>query len=110
MDKSGIFCVIVEHNLVVALRRAGKEAGEAQVPETPLDVAAILAQRFQSGGSIDGVYYFRDHSRARVFASLCLDFVRKLAEKRLQSIEGLQAGAEYSSGAHSPASRPAPIE
>lgn len=110
MDKSDIFCVIVEHNLVVALRRAGEEASEAQVPETPLDVATILAQRFQSGGSIDGVYYFHDHPRARVFASLCLDFVRKLAEKRLQSIESLQAGAEYSPSAHSAASRPAPIE
>ncbi|MGN2393420.1 hypothetical protein, partial [Pelomicrobium sp. G1] len=66
MDKSDIFCVIVEHNLVVALRRAGEEASEAQVPETPLDVATILAQRFQSGGSIDGVYYFHDHPRARV--------------------------------------------
>jgi hypothetical protein len=110
MDKSDIFCVIVEHNLVVALRRVGEEVGEAQVPETSLEVATVLARRFQSGGSIDGVYYFHDHPRARVFASLCLDFVRKLAEKRLQSIEVLQAEEEYSPGAHSPASRPAPVE
>ena len=88
------FVVVVRHNLVAAIRRA-TEAGDIRVPQTKLEIGTQLAQNFQRAGFIDGDYYFDDAKRAKVFASLCLEFTQALLARRLEAVRKLPLGTEY---------------
>lgn len=89
-------CVVVRHNIVCEIRRSALPPGMPP-SQSPLEVSTRLARNFQERGCIDGDYLFRDSAQARVFALLCLDFVRALAEKRHAAIERLAASAEFHS-------------
>ena len=92
------WCVVVRHNLVHAIERAEPPPGTA-VAATPLDVSTRLADNNKSNGCLDGRYWVADAASARVFATLCLEFTRATAEKRLAAMEKLPAGnSEYDAG------------
>lgn len=80
------FTVVVRHNLVEAIRPGPLPPG-APVPASPLEVSTQLAENNRRHGCIDGDYHFDDAARARVFALLCLEFTRALAERRHAAIE-----------------------
>lgn len=87
------YVVVVEHNLVRAIERC---AAPGPIPATPLEVSTQLADNHRAHGSIDGRYLFTDTQAAKIFASLCLEFTRAVAEKRLAAIDALAVGvAEY---------------
>lgn len=89
-----VYAVVVEHNLVRAIERS--EPRGAPVPATPLEVSTQLAANHRANGCLDGRYYFTDTQSAKVFATLCLEFVKAMAEKRRSAIDALAVGAaEY---------------
>ncbi len=89
-----VHVVIVEHNLVRTIERSAPPA--EPVPATPLEVSTQLATNHRAHGSLDGRYYFTDTQAAKIFASLCLEFVKAMADKRLAAINALAVGvAEY---------------
>jgi hypothetical protein len=85
-----VYVVVVEHNLVRAIERAPAPA--EPIAATPLEVSTQLAANNRAHGCIDGRYYFTDTQAARIFATLCLEFVRALAEKRLAVVSALPVG------------------
>jgi len=89
------YVVIVQHNLVTEVRREIRTT-EITVPGTKLEVGTQLADNYRSHGCIDGHYYFDNLQRARIFATLCLEFTQALVEKRLGAIEQLTGDADYS--------------
>jgi len=86
------YVVIVKNNLVTAIERLS-EPLDRPIPKTPLEVSTELADNNHRNGCIDGRYYFEDTQRARIFASLCLEFIKALVEKRLAMIEALPVGS-----------------
>lgn len=89
------YTVVVENNVVSAIERSEREP-EEHLPASPLEVASLLARNNREHGCIDGRYPFRDSQQARIFAELCLDYVRALIAKRLDVINKLPVGfAEY---------------
>lgn len=84
------YVVVVRHNVVCAIERAQPEPG-VRIPATPLEVSTQLAANFRDLGCIDGRYHFDDPQRARIFASLCLEFTKALVEKRLEAVERLRS-------------------
>ena len=89
-----VYAVVVEHNLVTAIERSPPPSDP--IPATPLEVSTQLAENNRAHGCIDGRYYFTDTQSARIFAALCLQFVKSLAEKRLAAVESLPVGkVEY---------------
>jgi hypothetical protein len=93
---SEAWCVVVEHNLVSAITRVDALQSGVVVPASRLEVGTQLARNNLERGSIDGRYYFDSAQRARVFAELCLEFTRALAERRRAEVARLAAGAEWS--------------
>ena len=93
-DGDTVFEVIVRHNAVQAIRRVPR-APDMHVPESNLAVTSELARNHQRQGCIDGCYRFDDAERARSFAVLALDFVKRVLEKRIDEIEALDTGAEF---------------
>lgn len=91
----GTYVVVVEHNLVTALRKLPDPAG-VPVPATKLEVGMQLADNYRRRGCIDGRYYFDNAQRARIFATLCLEFTQALVGKRLEAVKGLSSDADYS--------------
>ena len=89
-----VYEVIVRHNAVVAVRPALRTPG-MHVPGSNLEVTSELARNHRLHGSIDGCYRFGDPERARSFAILALDFVRRLLEQRIEQVESLDTGAEF---------------
>ena len=87
-----IYVVIVENNLVTAIELAGAPP-DRPIPKTPLEVSTELAENNRRNGRIDGRYYFQDTQRARIFASLCLEFIKALVDKRLAAINSLPVGS-----------------
>ena len=83
--------VVVRHNLVCSIARAGADDA-ARVAASPLEVSTRLADNHRANGCIDGRYCVADAQSARIFATLCLEFTRALAEKRLAMVEKLPAG------------------
>ena len=98
-DHASVFEVIVLHNAVQAIRRVPRTP-EMHVPESNLEVTSQLARNHQRTGCIDGCYRFEDAERARSFAVLALDFVKRMLEKRIEQIEALDTGAEYTAPEH----------
>jgi len=88
------YVVVVEHNIVTALERVAADI-DAPVAQTKLEVGTELAENNRLRGCIDGRYYFDNAQRARVFATLCLEFTKALVDKRLEILKTLAAGAEY---------------
>ena len=94
-----IFEVVVRHNTVQAIRRAPRTP-DAHVPGSNLEVTSDLARNHRLHGCIDGCYRFDDPERARSFAVLALDFVKRMIEKRIEQIESLDTGAEFEVPGH----------
>ena len=86
-----VYVVVVEHNLVRAIERVAEAPGEP-IPATPLEVSSQLAANNRANGCLDGRYYFSETQPAKIFASLCLEFVRALADKRREAIDALPVG------------------
>jgi len=89
--------VVVASNLVVAIARVD---GGAAIPvaQTRLEIATQLADNYRNNGCIDGRYHFANAQRARVFATLCLEFTQAQIERRLAAIRSLAAGEEFDAG------------
>ena len=97
-----VFEVVVRYNTVQAIRRVPR-ALDMHVPESNLEVTSELARNHQRHGCIDGCYLFGDPERARSFAVLALDFVKRMLEKRIEQIEALDTGAEFAAPEHTAA-------
>ena len=91
---SEVYVVAVEHNLVKAVYKL-PDGVAVSIPETKLEVGTELANNFRMHGCIDGHYHFDNAQRARVFATLCLEFTKALVDKRLEAIKLLKADGEY---------------
>lgn len=89
-----VYRVTVAHNLVQAIEKL-QDADGVQVARTNLEAGELMAQNNQQNGCLDGSYYFDEPERARHFALLCLDFVKRLIEKREEGIRDLDTGDEY---------------
>lgn len=96
-DPEAVFVVTVEHNLVSAIMRApGASAGA--IPETTLEVGTELAANYRRNGCLDGEYRFRNAQRSRIFATLCLEFMQALTERRLATVKALRSDEEWHAG------------
>ena len=98
-DADTVFEVVVRHNAVQAIRRVPRTRG-MHVPGSNLEVTSELARNHQRHGCIDGCYRFDEPERARSFAVLALDFVRRLLEERIERIESLDTGAQFEAPEH----------
>ncbi|MDD9982612.1 MAG: hypothetical protein OXU81_14860 [Gammaproteobacteria bacterium] len=103
-DTDTVFEVVVRHNAVQAIRRVPR-ALDMHVPESNLEVTSELARNHQRNGCIDGCYRFDEPERARSFAVLALDFVKRMLEKRIEQIEAIDTGAEFAAPEHTAAER-----
>ena len=102
--KDAVFEVVVRYNAVQAIRRVPR-APDMHIPESNLEVTSELARNHQRHGCIDGCYRFDDPERARSFAVLALDFVKRMLEKRIEQIEALDTGAEFEASERAAAQR-----
>ena len=93
-DGDTVIEVLVRHNAVQAIRRVPRTP-DMHVPESTLEVTSELARNHRRQGCIDGCYRFDEPERARSFAVLALDFVKRMLEKRIEQIEALDTGAEF---------------
>ena len=91
---TNVYVVIVEHNVVTAVRKETDAAGIV-IPPTKLEVGTQLADNYKAFGCIDGRYYFENAQRARIFAELCLEFTKALVERRLDAVRALKADEPY---------------
>ena len=101
-DGDTVFEVVVHHNAVQAIRRVARTR-DMHVPGSNLEVTSALARNHQRHGCIDGCYRFDEFERARSFAVLALDFVKRMLEKRIEQIEALDTGAEFEAPEHAAA-------
>lgn len=83
------------HNLVEEISGQPASFQVDHVLKTNLDAGTLLAQNHQTNGCIDGVYYFDDAERAKTFASICMDFVKKKIDGRLNQIDRLNYSEDY---------------
>ena len=91
---SDIYVVVVANNIVTALERVA-EPRNISVPQTKLEIGSRLADNYRATGCIDGEYFFDNAQRAKIFATLCLEFTRALVDKRLEILKALATGEEY---------------
>lgn len=91
---TAVFVVVVRHNVVTALEQM-PDGTDTPVPQTKLEIGTQLAENYRANGCLDGRYLFDNGQRARIFAELCLEFVRALVDKRLAAVKSLATGAEY---------------
>ena len=94
-----VFEVIVLHNAVQAIRRVPRTP-DMHIPASNLEVTSELARNHQRNGCVDGCYRFDEAERARSFAVLALDFVKRMLEKRIEQIESLDTGEEFTAPEH----------
>ena len=102
-----VFEVVVRHNAVQAIRRVPRTP-DMHVPESNLEVTSELARNHRRNGCIDGCYRFDEFERARSFAVLALDFVKRMLEKCIEQIEALDTGAEFAAPEHKASQRQQP--
>jgi len=88
------YVVVIEHNLVTAVQKV-TQGMVLPVPETKLEIGTELANNYRMRGCIDGRYHFHSAQRARVFATLCLEFTKAVIDKRLDALKLLNADGEY---------------
>jgi hypothetical protein len=98
-DDNAVYEVVVRHNAVQAIRRV-PHAPDMRIPGSNLEVTSELARNYQRQGCIDGCYRFDEPERARSFAVLALEFVKRMLEKRIEQIEALDTGAEFTAPEH----------
>ena len=103
-DSSIVFEVIVRHNVVQAIRRVPR-VRDMHIPASNLEVTSELARNHRLHGCIDGCYRFDEPERARSFAVLALDFVKRMLEQRIERIESLDTGEEFEVPDHTAARR-----
>lgn len=103
-DDDTVFEVFVLHNTVQAISRVPRTP-DMLVPESNLEVTSELARNHQRNGCIDGIYRFDEPERARSFAVLALDFVKRMLENRIEQIESLDTGEEFTAPEHSASHR-----
>jgi len=89
-----IYVVEVQHNVVTAVRKLPSDSA-VSVPESRLEIGTELASNYRVHGCIDGSYHFDNAQRARIFATLCLEFTRALVDQRLDALKRLPSGSEY---------------
>ena len=99
-----VFEVVVHGNAVQAIRTVPRTP-DMHVPESNLEVTSELARNHQHHGCIDGCYRFGEFERARSFAVLALDFVKRMIEQRIEQIEALDTGAEFEAPEHAASQR-----
>ena len=99
-----VFEVVVHHNAVQAIRSVPRTP-DMHVPASNLEVTSDLARNHRRHGCIDGCYRFDEPERARSFAVLALDFVKRMLEQRIEQIEALDTGAEFEAPEHARADR-----
>ena len=96
-NAAAAYAVTVANNLVVAIARID-DGTAAPAAQTKLEVATQLAENYRANGCIDGCYQFANAQRARVFATLCLEFTQALVLRRLAAIRSLAVGEEFDAG------------
>ncbi len=89
------FNVVVRHNLVEQIQRLDNLNGNQTVLKSNLEAGTLLSENFQANDCIDGEYCFDDAERAKSFASVCMDFTKKLLQSRLDRIDRLNSGEEF---------------
>ena len=89
------FIVIVQHNLVEQIQRRDSLSNQQVVLQTNLEASALLTDNFRVNQCIDGEYCFDDAERAKSFASVCMDFMKKLVLNRLERIDKLNSGEQF---------------
>ena len=82
-QQSQIYRVGIRHNLVVRLERVTDGHPEYD----NLSASSRLALAYQKNGCIDGDYNFTNINKAKDFAMLSLDFVKRLATRNLEHLE-----------------------
>ncbi len=75
--------VEIRHNLVVLLKKV--DDGDPE-PDN-LSAGRRLATAYQENGCIDGDYDFTSINKAKDFAILSLDFVKRLAGRNLENLQ-----------------------
>lgn len=83
--KPSCYCVVVRSNLVSSVEPL-IAAPNASIAVTPLEVSSILARNHQINGCLDGTYYVPDSETARQVAGLSLDFIARIVEKSIASL------------------------
>lgn len=87
--------VSVRQNLVTAIEPiARSEAHGLAEDDDPLAVSSRLAQNNLENGCLDGDYDFVSFEAARHFAMLCLEYLKKLCEKSVTSVAGVDSNGE----------------
>lgn len=108
--KPSCYRVLVRSNLVTSVDPQMIAPTDA-IAATPLEVSSILARNHQTNGCLDGAYYVPDAEMARQVAALSLDFIDKIVER---SIASLNAATLHPNGWQNPfterARRPASSE
>ncbi|MDE0309334.1 MAG: hypothetical protein OXI60_05820 [Acidiferrobacterales bacterium] len=87
--------VVVRHNLVEEIRHQQSLSERQSLLHSNLEAGTLLSQNFRQTGCIDGEYCFDDSQRAKLFASVCMDFISKLLDSRSARIECLNHDEEY---------------
>jgi hypothetical protein len=90
--------VVVRSNLVTSVDPLTVAPGTA-IAATPLEVSSILARNYQTNGCLDGAYHVPDAEMARQVAALSLDFIDKIVER---SIASLNAASLHPKGWRNP--------
>ena len=88
-----LYRVLVSHNLVTRIE-AIPYRDDVDVPDSPLEVSSLLAQNHMKNGCLDGAYYFEDSETARHFAYLSLDFMKRMFEKSIESLDAAKVSQE----------------
>ena len=92
MSRKYAYQVVVRHNLVTAVESIQLDRANDMIADN-LQVTLKLAENYRQNGCIDGEYVFSSTHRAKDFALVALDFIKKLMEK---SEQGLEAHNFYS--------------
>lgn len=88
-----LYRVVVSHNLVARIE-AIPHRDDVAVPDSPLEVSSLLARNHKENGCLDGEYYFEDSETARHFAYLSLDFMKRMFEKSIESLDAAKVSQE----------------
>ena len=81
---SEVYRVSIRHNLVIRLQKVA----DGQPEFDNLSAGSRLAINYKENCCIDGDYDFTSIHTAKDFAVLSLDFVRRLAGRNLEDLEG----------------------
>ena len=85
----------MRRNLVEEIRHQQLLSDAQSLLKTNLEAGTLLSQNFRQTGCVDGEYCFDDSERAKIFASVCMDFIAKLIESQSARIERLNHNEEY---------------